>query len=249
MKGMGEKKNPWLDTPYKKKLFKLWVAVYGDLKPLIDEIEADLWLEFNRLQREVNGNIRRDPQTSELYDRDKHRDRVYQILQKAYKKAEKKAVKRVLAETGEKKVDEGARGSLKVQYLSYLLEYSAIVERTTYKRLLNWATKYLNGEIDLKTYKEKLREVFKSFKTNRTGLIAKTEVYRAFNTAYFTYMVGKGYFYKVWVSGYNPSPDSKSGRLHGVKKFFVERFKVEEFEVLFPPLHPNDISTLLCVKA
>jgi len=101
--------------------------------------------------------------------------------------------------------------------------------------------------------RQRVNEIFESWKTNRSKTIAKTEIYRAFNFSYIITMENAGYLYKKW---FTPPSETNceacnklADRVVGIKNSFAETDERDRlWNGLYPPVHPNDDCILFALN-
>ncbi len=101
--------------------------------------------------------------------------------------------------------------------------------------------------------KEKVIDLFETWKGWRAKTIAKTETYRSFNFAYIKVMELAGYTHKKW---FNPPSERNckacsklAGKIVGINSAFGETDERNRlWSGQYPPVHPNDDCMLFALK-
>jgi hypothetical protein len=235
----------------KSKERELCMAVYLSLSPIIKDFNSKLRGYFSRQQKEVIKNIKNDNVSFyTFYDRDKYISDFVKLYSEQIINIFKKALKRASAESD----TEYSEDILKMFVEKYISEtintISQEIDVTTIKKLNRLFQQYSVGDITKEEFINQVNDYYNSdCKGWRSKEIALTEVYRAYNFAYFTYMVLQGYVWKKIIACFN-SPYSKTKKINGQIKFYLEPFVIPEDNISgqFPPLHPNSRAILICLK-
>jgi len=249
--------NNFIDYLQKSKERELCLAVSYAIRPSLNGFKNKIRAYFSIQQKEVIKNIKSDSISyKHFYDVDKYIKKFIQLYSESIMPILKKGIKRGEAESETQATD---------NQISYLFEtyinntakvYIENIEMTTINKLNEFYLDYIAGKLTKEKFIRKVNEYYNSdCKGWRAKEIALTESYRAFNWAYFTYMVSQGYLYKKYIACFN-SPDSKSKILDGVVKFYLEDFCLPRDVIrddnncgLIPPLHPNSRATILMLKS
>ena len=227
--------------------------------------QAFVWLYFyNRLERLQRGfysqlrgyfsNLKKDVLSSDTFTFNK--DKWLKEFTKMYAIEVTKSINlgknRAEAEMTDEERENLNYHNLTNIYANFIAEYSVISGHsvlTTTERKINEIV--LNKEIEDK--KAKIEEIFEKWKSWRTKMIAKTELYRGFNFSYLEAMKMVGYSYKQW---FNP-PSEKNCKacerltdvIVGIESSFVEFDERDRlFSGKYPPIHPNNDAIIFCLK-